>query len=244
MFDSGTIAKTRVGQERETAPAAMRARSTVQDRAEILGAKEFLGVPVEKFEEGGREQLSYLQRAGATPSSKVVDLGCGVLRGGYWIIHFLNPGCYCGIEPHQERLRNGIQNILEPETLESKQPRFDTNDRFDTSVFGEKFDFFLAYSIWAHASKPQIRLMLDSFLRDSIGSGILLTTFLPPGWLHRDYRADGWFGTSHQSDIPGCIYHNFGWIKRECQKRGLAVLKLGRDATHGQSWLQIMRQSP
>ena len=123
MFDSGTIAKPKVGQERETAPAAMRARSTVQDRAEILGAKEFLGVPVEKFEEGGREQLSYLQRAGATPSSKVVDLGCGVLRGGYWIIHFLNPGCYCGIEPHQERLRNGIQNILEPETLESKQPR-------------------------------------------------------------------------------------------------------------------------
>ena len=53
MFDSGTIAKTKVGQERETAPAAMRARSTVQDRAEILGAKEFLGVPVEKFEEGG-----------------------------------------------------------------------------------------------------------------------------------------------------------------------------------------------
>jgi hypothetical protein len=240
--DSATAEKAGVKPEHDSLTAAHSPSTSVQKRAGILGSKTFLGVPVENFEAAGNEQLAYLLRAGATPSSKVVDIGCGVLRGGYWIIHFLDPGCYCGIEPHKERLRNGIHTILEPGTLQSKQPRFDTNDRFDTSVFGEKFDFFLAYSIWTHASKSQIRLMLDSFVLDSAKNGIFLTTFLPAGWLHRDYRAEVWFGTSHQSDVPGCIRHSFRWINKECEQRGLAVVKLGRDAAHGQSWLQITRR--
>ena len=55
----------------------------------MLGATQFLGVPLEHFESGGREQLTYLLRAGLNPHSKVCDVGCGVLRAGYWLIHFL-----------------------------------------------------------------------------------------------------------------------------------------------------------
>ncbi|HEV7798776.1 MAG TPA: class I SAM-dependent methyltransferase, partial [Pyrinomonadaceae bacterium] len=139
----------------------------LQKRAELLGEKAFLGVPVQGFAKGGRELLTYLLNAGLNPDSRVVDIGCGVLRGGYWLIHFLNPNCYCGIEPHEGRLEMGVHTILEPEVLAAKRPRFDTNPRFDTSVFGEKFDFFLAYSVWTHAAKPQIEAMLDSFLRDA-----------------------------------------------------------------------------
>jgi hypothetical protein len=48
---------------------------------------------------------------------KVLDLGCGCLRGGYWLIHLLEPGCYCGIEPNQVMLAAGIEHLLEPELL-------------------------------------------------------------------------------------------------------------------------------
>jgi hypothetical protein len=120
-------------------------------------------------------------------------------------------------------------------------PQFRYKRQVRYSVFREKFDFFLAYSIWTHAAKPQIMLMLDSFLRDSRESGIFLTTFLPAGWLHRDYRGEAWFGTSHQSDAPGCIHHSFGWIKRECEGRGLVANWFGRDITHGQYWLRIAK---
>jgi len=215
---------------------------TLQKKAEIYGEKRFLGVPVRDFERAGREQLGYLQAAGMRPSSKVVDLGCGILRGGYWLIHFLDPGNYHGIEPHKERLEIGIHGILEPETLELKRPRFDTNPRFDTSVFGEKFDFFLAYSVWTHASKLQIQTTLESFLRDSTDGGVFMTTYLPTSWRHRDYRGDKWYGTSHESDVPGCIYHSRHWIHVACDSRGLTVLDLGRDKVHGQSWLQIARR--
>ena len=136
----------------------------------------------------------------------------------------------------------GVNTILESETLKAKRPRFDTNPRFDTSVFGEKFDFFLAYSIWTHASKPQIQTMLDSFLRDGKDDSIFLTSYLPAGWRHPDYKDDRWYGTSHESDTVGCIYHSLGWIKAECNRRGLVARALGLDKTYGQDWLEITRR--
>jgi hypothetical protein len=214
---------------------------TSQERFEALAKNKFLGVPLEGFEAAGKEQLLYLLRAGLHRSSKLIDMGCGVLRAGYWIIAFLDPGCYCGIEPHPERLQIGIHSILDPGTMALKRPRFDANPNFDTSVFGEKFDFFLAYSIWTHASKSQIQTMLSAFLRDSTDQGIFLTTFLPAGWRGKDYRGETWYGTSHESDVPGCIHHSFNWIKSECDGRGLALFKLGRDRTHGQVWLKIKK---
>ncbi len=208
----------------------------------MLGAEGFLGVPIQGFAEGGRELLSYMRSAGLNPASKVADLGCGVLRGGYWLIHFLDPDGYCGIEPHAGRLEMGVNTILEPETLAAKRPRFDTNPHFDTSVFGEKFDFFIAYSIWTHASKRQIRLTLDSFVRDSRPGAAFLTSYLPSGWGKPDYQGEEWYGTSHESDVPGCIHHSLRWIKAECDRRGLSVSELGRDKTYGQSWLEIKRR--
>ncbi len=215
----------------------------LQKRAEMLGEKTFFGVPVLDFEKGGREQLSYLMASGLKPNSKVVDMGCGVLRGGYWLIHALDPYCYCGIEPHQQRLAMGISTILEKDVLRLKQPRFHTNPDFDTSVFGERFDFFLAYSIWTHASKRQIGLMLDAFLRDSQDDARFLTSCLPAGEEYPDYQGTAWYGTSHESDVPGCIGHSRQWIDAECGRRGLAVQELGQDQTHGQFWLELRRHA-
>jgi hypothetical protein len=163
----------------------------LQKKAEALGATTFLGVPVPNFELTGSEHFIYLLAAGLTPQSKLVDLGCGVLRLGYWLIHFLDPLCYCGIEPHPQRLAMGIDTILEAEVREFKRPRFHSTADFDTSVFGEKFDFFLAYSIWTHASKQQIRTMLDAFLRDSKDEAVFLTRYLPAGEGVRIIRARG-----------------------------------------------------
>ena len=212
----------------------------VQQRAEHLDASTFFGVPIAGFENAGRQQLILLLMFGLEPSSKVVDLGCGVLRGGYWLIHFLDPDCYHGVEPHVGRLETGKNVILEPETLQAKRPRFDTNANFDTSVFGTQFDFFLAYSIWTHASKRQIEAMLDNFVRDSTPRATFLTSILPAGWGTPDYRGDKWSGTSHESDVPGCIHHSLKWITGECQRRNLHMSVLGREKD-GQTWLSISR---
>jgi hypothetical protein len=134
----------------------------------------------------------------------------------------------------------GVQTILEREALHDKHPRFDTNPHFDTSVFAEKFDFFLAYSIWTHASKAQIGTMLAAFLRDSAQNARFLTSYLPAGGANPDYRGETWHGTSHESDVPGCIHHDPAWIRAECRRHGLVVRELGRDSC-GQHWLAIER---
>src|SRR6185503_10998960 len=140
--------------------------SRVQALAEeMISRNGFLGVPVETFEQAGREQLIALLGEGLNPESKILDFGCGCLRTAYWLIRFLDPGCYHGIEPARQRVEYGLRYLFAPTELALKQPRFDFNSRFDSSVFGVPFDFFLARSIWTHASKMQIEATLDSFIR-------------------------------------------------------------------------------
>ena len=153
------------------------ARRSLQEIGQILHSEGiFTGGPPDYFETAGRLQLATLLREGIYPDSKVLDVGCGCLRGGYWMIHFLGRGCYFGIEPAVFMLNKGIQHVLEPEVFREKQPRFDNNDRFDFSVFGEKFDVVLARSIWTHTSKKQIQIMLDSFAANSSPNAFFLAS--------------------------------------------------------------------
>ena len=71
---------------------------TFMERASRLTADGiFLGGPAELFETAGRKMLITLLSEGLTPTSKVLDIGCGCLRAGYWLIHFMDRGCYFGI---------------------------------------------------------------------------------------------------------------------------------------------------
>lgn len=202
----------------------------------------FTGGPSECFESAGRLQLATLVREGIYPQMKVLDLGCGCLRGGYWLIHFLAAGCYFGIEPAAARLQQGIDHVIEPEVLKDKQPRFDTNDRFDMGVFGVKFDIVLARSVWSHASKGQIVTMLDQFVANSTPDAFFLTSYLPAGMFKgRDYKGDSWRGRSHQSDQGGLVQHSFRWVKEQVENRRMFVRQLPDLVFRGQHWLKICR---
>src|SRR5271157_4551410 len=67
---------------------------TLQERAERLAGTIRLGGPVQDFERVGQMQLAVLLLQGLRPGSRVLDVGCGCLRAGYWLMHFLDPGCY------------------------------------------------------------------------------------------------------------------------------------------------------
>ncbi len=215
----------------------------VQERADALAREMFVGGPVKDFEAVGRLQLVTLIHQGLYPDSKVLDVGCGCLRGGYWLIHFLEPGCYFGIEPNARMLQAGIDRILEPGLIEEKRPQFHTNENFDFSVFGTKFNFILARSIWTHASKEQVRVMLDSFLDSSEEEAAFLASYRRAGLLRRDYRGAEWVGRSHTSDVSGGVAHSLRWIRSECRGRGLSVTELPEGIYNRQVWLRIVRAS-
>jgi SAM-dependent methyltransferase len=210
----------------------------LQEKAQRLqsefGLIGFTGGPVKQFEKIGRSRLIILLEEGVYPDSKVLDIGCGALRGGYWIIHFLNPGCYFGIEPNKKRLQAGIEYFLEPELLDRKKPKFNNNARFDLSVFQEKFDFIIARSILTHTSKIQIQKLLDSFINFSNDDGVLLASYLSAD-LHNqeDYQKQEWSGP--------VIYHSFSWIQEECGKRNLSVKELKKQIYNKHIWLKITK---
>jgi hypothetical protein len=218
--------------------------TTIGERAEhMVSAGGFLGVPVEDFEEEGRLQLVSLLRLGLRTTSRVLDIGCGCLRGGYWLIHFLDVRGYCGIEPHRGRVELGLTHLLEPGLAAAKLPRFSHAADFDTSVFGERFDFFLARSIWSHAAKPQISRMLDGFVRDAAPGAVFLTSYFPAGPSAPAYEGATWVGTSHESSVIGVIHHDTDWIVAECRSRGLGVEERPGDDFAAQRWLAIRRGS-
>jgi hypothetical protein len=217
--------------------------SKVQTQAdEMIKQHGFLGVPRETFEVGGRAQLVRLLSHGLTPESKVLDIGCGCLRVAYWLVRFLDSGCYFGIEPARQRVDLGKQYLFTPAELEQKQPRFNFNAGFDSSIFATKFDFFLAGSIWTHGSKRHIETTLDSFQRDSVPTGVFLTSYLPAMSPGEDYMGESWVGTSHESDTPGVIRHSLTWITSVCNRRGLKVVELPGLDCDSQYWLCIDRQ--
>ncbi|MGA2454703.1 MAG: class I SAM-dependent methyltransferase [Solirubrobacteraceae bacterium] len=150
---------------------------SVQERAERLAETRFIGGPANDFESMGRAGFDVLLREGLSPSSRVLDVGCGALRLGYWLMRFLNPGCYFGIEPNQEMLRLALEELVEPDVVGRADAHFDFNEDFDFSVFGETFDFVVARSIWTHASKPQISAMLDSFAATASPHGVFLASY-------------------------------------------------------------------
>jgi SAM-dependent methyltransferase len=154
---------------------------SLRERSERIAQTRFLGGPAWDFERVGRAGFEVLLREGLAPSSRVLDVGCGALRLGYWLLRFLDPGCYFGIEPQQDMLRVGLEELVEPDVVERAGAHFAANDDFDFSVFGEAFDFAVARSIWTHASKPQISAMLASFAATSARGGVFLASYYPAG---------------------------------------------------------------
>lgn len=214
--------------------------SNVQLRAErMISAHGFLGVPGETFSRAGREQLIALLREGMHTESKVVEFGCGCLRIAYWLVRFLDARGYHGIEPARQRVDYGLRYLFRPEEIQFKQPRFDFNPNFNSSVFGEKFDFFVARSIWTHASKSQVEATLDSFLRDAAAAAIFLASYLPARSPEEDYLGSEWVGTSDESDTPGVIRHDLQWIIEQCRKRHLSCEEIPGVDCDGQLWLRI-----
>ena len=212
---------------------------TLQARAERLADQTFLGGRPEVFEAMGRLQLITLLQCGLYPHSRVLDLGCGCLRGGYWILSFLEPDCYFGIEPNVDMLEVGRREIVGPELLESKRPRFLCNDQFDPSEFGVRFDFIMARSIWTHASRQQIAQMLDAFVTYGAEDAVFLTSFLPAARGHEDQHAD-WIGRSHKTDQPGTRRHDRDWIERECRQRKIELRELSSPLER-QKWLLLAK---
>src|SRR5437868_130600 len=59
------------------------------------------------WEEVGRLQLDFLVSRGMLPGHRLLDLGCGSLRGGIHFVGYLEPEQYVGVDASAELLVTG-----------------------------------------------------------------------------------------------------------------------------------------
>lgn len=208
---------------------------SLQEKANHFASVIPLGRAIEHFERVGRMQFNTLIRNGLYPSHSLLELECGALSGGYFAIHFLEPGRYFGIDSNRSHVRLGLDHFVEPGLVTAKRPRFDFNDAYDFSVFGERFDFVFARSLWTRVKQEQIRAMLDGFAAHASEQGVFLTSYWNFGLRFRDAKTG-----KRTKPEP-----SLDWIHEECLKRDLVVWELNDELTpaHGQIWLRIQRQS-
>src|SRR5206468_5029889 len=96
-------------------------------------------------------------------------------------------GCYYGIEPDHNHLQAGKDVTVGPELIALKKPTFSDDSNFDLSVFGVKFDFIVARSIFTHFTPAAIKKVLASLPASLQQDG----TFLASYWPDKDDQVGG-----------------------------------------------------
>lgn len=103
----------------------------------------------------GRHQYHYLVTRGLRSHHRFLDVACGSLRLGQYLIPFLDEGHYFGIEGEEVLVKAGLEHELMPELVALKKPNFAFNYDFDFS-FVETFDFAIAQSLFTHLTIADI----------------------------------------------------------------------------------------
>jgi len=107
------------------------------------------------WDEIGRLQFDFMISRGLTPASKLLDVGCGALRGGVHFVRYLDDGNYYGIDINKSLLKAGEQELRES-GLGGKRVHLQQTDQFDATGFGVQFDFGIAVSLITHLCANQI----------------------------------------------------------------------------------------
>lgn len=131
------------------------------------------------WDEVGKLQFDYVANQGLSRDAKVLDIGCGCLRGGVHFIDYLDPGNYFGIDISESLLNAGFDTEVTALNLQHKLPRENLfcNSEFDASSFGIAFDVLIAQSVFTHLPWNHIKLCLTRAATYTRVDGLFYATF-------------------------------------------------------------------
>lgn len=99
----------------------------------------------------GQHQFDFLVQQGLQPHHRLLDVGCGSLRGGVHYIQYLEDGHYYGIDRAQWLLDAGTQvEMPRAGIAPDRTVNLICRDDFDVTEFGVQFDYAIAQSVYTH----------------------------------------------------------------------------------------------
>lgn len=106
-----------------------------------------------------RFQFEFLTGRGLQPEHRLLDIGCGTLRGGLPLIEYLQADHYVGIDARAEVLEEA-RNELDEAGLTHKRPLLICASDPAQIELAERFDFIWAFSVLFHLSD----VLVDGYL--------------------------------------------------------------------------------
>ncbi|MFI9204974.1 class I SAM-dependent methyltransferase [Streptomyces sp. NPDC053048] len=99
----------------------------------------------------GQMQYDYLLRHGLTPQDRLLEIGCGNLRGGWRLIEYLEPGHYYGIDISPDILIEAKKTLVHY-GLQDKLPHLTPVDDLTLGFLPDNwFTVVHAHSVFSHS---------------------------------------------------------------------------------------------
>ena len=200
-------------------------------KAELRRRNIWSGGDPRKFAWVGRGTLATAIEHGLKPEHRVLDIGAGSLRVGWWFVQYIDPSNYHAIEPVEDRILAAV-DILGLDDIH-------VYHNMDFEFPSLAFDFVIARSIWTHASKSMISTMLSEFAENATPNGKFLTSVHLTKEGQTDYMGEEWVGRVENTGGAAGVVHSLGWIQQASKENGLSVEVL--DKLYSQTWLLVSR---
>jgi len=191
--------------------------------------RAFVG-PADKYDLASAMEFNLLTFLGLREHHSLLDIGCGSLRGGKLFIPYLLPGQYCGIEPEQWLIEEGIKNEVGEDLITIKRPVFSNDSNFTLSIFNRKFDFILAQSIFSHAPQLHIKRCLSEAKKVMTPTSIFAATFFEG---EPNYAGNEWV-------YPGCVTYTLEHMTSLIREQGLTCQPIDWPHLYLQTWIAIV----
>ena len=133
------------------------------------GRRHGLVGPSDFWSEKREFQIRHLRASGLKTNHRLLDLGCGTLRGGIPIIKFLKEGHYTGIDVRHIVIEEARRE-LEEEALVHKTPNLLLVDALSNIQLVSKFNFVWAFSVLIHMTDEVLNeglRFVESHLEDN-----------------------------------------------------------------------------
>ena len=187
----------------------------------VLDAKAY----VDTVKKSGALQLELLKKEDCVPSSKVLEIGCGYLHLGRYLIDFLDKSNYVGVDPN-DWLRNlAVKKDELSELIHRKAAVFLNNENFDATEVGKEFDFIFSHSVLSHAAHWQLNQYLENCLKVLAEEGVILASIrLAEGNEFGSKGNNGEDSGCQEWKYPGVSYFTLATVKETAKKLGLSAI--------------------
>jgi cyclopropane fatty-acyl-phospholipid synthase-like methyltransferase len=128
------------------------------------------------WEKLGQLQLDFMVEQGLRPDHRLLDIGCGCLRGGVKFIPYLDKSNYYGIDIN-ESLLEAAKFEIDLGQLADKNPNLLLNNAFEFDKFATKFDFMISISLFTHLPMNIILRCLKRVAENLTVEGKYYSTF-------------------------------------------------------------------